>query len=336
MQATPDSPASTRSQRRSPAPPAGALWCPLADLAVLRAAGADAVRFLHGQLTCDVENLVPRRSRLGAWCSPKGRVITSLRVLRHEDTLHLLLPHDQAATVLQRLRMFVLRAKVELRDVSTELEVAGYAPAAGDEPLCPALPPEFDACATAGGCTLVREHDAGRARFLVIGETGALEGLRGSAGETVSTGGVPAWRVLDVQAGLPQLPAALAERYLPQMLNLDLLDGVSFTKGCYPGQEVVARTQHLGRLKRRMYVGHAVARVADAPPGTALYTSAGDATQAVGEVIAACPHPAGGIALLAVVQMEAASGRPRLAHLLGPEVVLCEPPYGLPAAGTGR
>ena len=221
----------------------------LAHLGVIRFAGPDAITFLQGQVSNDTRRLAEGRSVFAAYSSPQGRVLAVLTLLPHSSGVLAVLPRELIAPTMERLRKFVLRAKVKLEDVSDELWVVGqHAPAgAGLD-----VPAESRGYVERDGMGVARVgQDA--SRYWVAGAPQHLTD-RGLAGGTAAAPQIEHdWRLADIRAGLPQVYAATSELFVAQMLNLDLLDGISFTKGCYTGQEIIARTQHLGRIKRRMY-----------------------------------------------------------------------------------
>jgi folate-binding protein YgfZ len=236
----------------------------LAHLGLIRIKGPDAQSFLQGQVSNDTRRLAEGRAVLCAYSNPQGRVLAVLRLLPHSSGVLAVLPRELVAPTLERLRKFVLRAKVQLEDVSEEFAVVGeQAPAGGHAPagdfksatLTSAgldVPAETGGYAERGGIGVARvAHDGNRC--CVVGPAAHLS-ERGLAGDSLAARQIDTdWRLADIRAGLPQVYAATSELFVAQMLNLDLLDGISFTKGCYTGQEIIARTQHLGRIKRRMH-----------------------------------------------------------------------------------
>ncbi len=202
----------------------------LPHLGVLRFSGADAVQFLQGQLSNDTQRLAEHIALLAAYSSAQGRVLALIYLLPHSSGVLGVLPRDILTPTLERLRKFILRAKVQIEDLSDSWTVAGRF----GVPSCVGYN-ERDGIGTA---------PVGRdpSRCWVIGP---------AQGEAPSV--EEAWRLADIRAGLPQIYAATSDAFVAQMLNLDLLDGISFTKGCYTGQEIIARTQHLGRIKRRLF-----------------------------------------------------------------------------------
>ncbi|RMD80320.1 MAG: folate-binding protein [Gammaproteobacteria bacterium] len=324
----------------------GAVLADLGHWGVLRARGADAASFLQGQLTADLREVEAGRSRLAAHCTPQGRVRALYRVLAREDEgacgeLLLFLPEDLLEQALAALRRYVLMARVELEPAGEAWVRLGYADPQGEARLAraleaepEALPREADGVARVPGpegqgVTVVRLHGP-RPRFLLLGERPAMERLWERLDVHAAPVGAPAWELLEVLAGEPQVYPQTTELFLPQMLNLDLLGGVSFSKGCYTGQEVVARTRHLGRLKRRMRRLRCPGRDEPPPPGAALHSPAWRADEAAGTVVRAASDPDGGCELLAVIPHELA-GAPL--HLEGPQGPACELlplPYPLP------
>ena len=209
----------------------------LTHLGTLRFTGADALGFLQGQISNDARRLAQNTPLLAACSNPQGRVLAVIYLLPHTSGTLAVLPRELTALTLERLRKFVLRAKVKIEDVSDCLQVAGcHSPAdlaAGGLDV-----PSGDGYFEQKGVGVARV--AGTARSFVVGEAQPLGAL--GLTEDAQQG----WRLADIHAGLPQVYAPTSGEFVAQMLNLDLLDGISFTKGCYTGQEIIARTQHLG------------------------------------------------------------------------------------------
>ena len=204
----------------------------LNHLGALRIGGPGAVSFLQGQLSNDIGRLTDTSSLLAAFSSPQGRVLALLHLMSHDGGILAVLPRELLTPTLAALRKYVLRAKVTLEDAGASLSIAGmHAP-----------PPPPDGI---GIYTVNRDPS----RYWAIGapENGAVSTEHGPVLSEQE------WRLADIRAGLPQIYLPTREVFVAQMLNLDLLDGISFSKGCYTGQEIIARTQHLGRIKRRLY-----------------------------------------------------------------------------------
>ncbi len=289
----------------------------LSDWGVIRAAGADAASFLHGQLTHDVEQLGADGARLAGYCSPKGRLLASFIVWRPApDEVLLACPLDVLPGMLKRLSMFVLRAKCKLSDASNELPLFGVAGDEADALLALADLPVWGR-RSADGRSIVRLPDAqGTRRALVAGTPPQGTPLP-----------LASWRWLAVQSGIASIEAATADQFVPQMLNFELVGGVNFQKGCYPGQEVVARAQYRGTVKRRAFLFHTEAA---AVAGQEIFHSE-DAAQPAGRVANAALAPAGGSAVLAEVKLAArTAGSLHLGTPDGPLLVAQPLPYELP------
>jgi len=225
----------------------------LAHLGLIRFRGPDAQSFLQGQVSNDTRRLAEGRTVLCAYSSPQGRVLAVLRLFPHSSGVLAVLPRELIAPTLERLRKFVLRAKVQLEDASEEFSVVGQHAAVTLTSAGLDVPAETGGFRERDGIGVARGavHDPNR--HWVVGPAAHLS-ERGLAGDSLAAGQIEHdWRLADIRAGLPQVYAATSEMFVAQMLNLDLLDGISFTKGCYTGQEIIARTQHLGRIKRRMH-----------------------------------------------------------------------------------
>ena len=262
---------------------AGNVMADLSHLAALRISGEDAESFLQGQLSCDVKAIASKAMSLGSYCTPKGRMLASFHLLRAGDAFHMVLSSGIAAAIQKRLSMFVLRAKVKIESTGDALVLLGLSGPLCSQPL--AAPVEgFD-------------MPDGRRLLLVPAETAAAawSALAGSWKPV----GSRAWQWLDIHHGIPLITQPTQDQLVPQMANLELIGGVSFKKGCYPGQEIVARTQYLGKVKRRMFRAHLEV---EAAPGDALYSDdLGD--QSSGLVVSAQPAPEGGYDVLAVAQL---------------------------------
>ncbi|MDB5988330.1 MAG: folate-binding protein [Nevskia sp.] len=277
---------------------------PLAQLGSLQAQGADVDAFLQGQLSNDIAALTAERAQLSSYNSPKGRVLAVLTLTRTGEGVRLETGAELTAALLKRLRMYVLRAKVQWTDLSAshpQLGISGPQAAALLARAGLPVPAAAWAVASRGEIAVLRRPGT-VPRYSVQAPAQQLSALWTALAQQARAAGPAAWQLLDILAGLPTIVAATQEHFVAQMLNLDTLGGISFTKGCYPGQEVVARLHYLGTLKRRMYRGYSKAETL---PGTSVYAADGDG-QAVGEVVAAAPHPQRGAALLLVLQTQSA------------------------------
>lgn len=284
----------------------------------IRAQGEDAAKFLHGQLTQDFALLGTDQARLAAFCNAKGRMQASfIGFKRAADEVLLVCPLDVLPATLKRLSMFVLRAKAKLSDASADCVLYGVAGVA--------VPADVQALplwgkATLGEQTWVRLPDgACQPRALCCAPSAA-------SAPTGRELALPLWQWLDVRSAVVLLTQPVFEAFVPQMLNYESVGGVNFKKGCYPGQEVVARSQFRGTLKRRAYLVHTDAELA---AGQDVF-HASDAEQPCGTVAAAAPHPAGGYDALVSMQISAADGQAlTLASATGPALTLLPLPYEL-------
>ena len=280
---------------------------------LIAAQGADATSFLQGQLTCDVDALDISHSLLGAWCSPKGRVLTLFRLLQQRDRILMALPRSRLAPSLQRLRMFVLRARVSLEDVSDQFVRVGLYGEAAEKLLHQQfgeLPQEPDRAVGANGVCIVKLRGIGPRFEIYLDDVDRGKALWQSAAKSLTSVGTAAWDVLDIVSGLPQVTEE--DEYLPQMLNLDQIGGLSFTKGCYVGQEIVARTHHLGRLKRRMFRLNFDSEIPPAQNAPLYRDGSKQGGEADGRLLVARPGASGGYEALAVIKIESADLRLRL------------------------
>ena len=274
-------------------------------LTVLRVSGGDAVEWLQGQLTADLADVGASTSRIAAWCSPRGRVLAVFRVLADPaGGYRLVCERWFTAALLARLRMFILRSDVRIDDAGDTLGVAGVAGACAlpGRVVTWAETAGVDDAATIGEVAVARVSGRHR-RFMVTGPHDRIASIvspRPAGG--VPRAGPDAWRLADICAGVARVSEAMSDAFLPQMLDLERIGGVSFEKGCYVGQEIVARAQHLGRVKRRAYVG----RTSETAEGDAIVDTTVDGAPKVGDVVAAEPHPDGGSAAFVVLDTASA------------------------------
>lgn len=307
----------------------------LSELALIRARGADVLDFLNGQLSNDLRKLDDAHSQLSSYNSPKGRMLAILRIFRRGEDYLLQLPAALAGDTLKRLRLYVLRAKVTLEPADQALQCLGLSGPNAEALVRAALgeaPARPDECRTQSDVTVLRLSGP-LARFEIVAPTATAVTLWEGFAARARKAGSPVWRWLDIQAGVPNVFPGTVEEFVPQMANLELLGGVDFKKGCYPGQEIVARMQYLGRLKQRMYRAHVEAD-ASPPPGAPLYAPDFGA-QPAGRVIDAEAAPEGGYDLLAVIQIiSMEGGEVHLGGLQGPLLAFRSLPYPvvLPAA----
>lgn len=268
----------------------------LDHLGVIRVQGEDAAKFLQGQLTQDFALLGPDEARLAAFCNAKGRMQASFIGWRRGDEILLVTSRDVLAPTLKRLSMFVLRAKAKLSDASGEYRLLGLAgeAAAG---FASALPGPWSR-ADAGPANVVRLYPAdGQPRALWL----APSGEAAPSGPALAQG---IWQWGEVRSAVATVTAPIVEAFVPQMLNYESVGGVNFKKGCYPGQEVVARSQFRGTLKRRAYLVHSAAPLA---AGQDVFHES-DLEQPCGTVAQAAANPTAGFDAIVSMQTSAAQG----------------------------
>lgn len=289
---------------------------PITALGLIALDGEESASFLHKQLTNDVEHLGQDEARLAGYCSPKGRLLASFLMWRSAETIYLQLPRDLLAPIQKRLQMFVLRAKTKLSDASANAAnevVLGLGGAQAEAVLrtwFDALPARAFSKIEHPLGTLVRVADAfaaPRYQWLMSSET--AQTVWPEIAAKLNVGRDQAWQLSEIHAGVPQISKATQEQFVPQMVNFELLGGVNFKKGCYPGQEIVARSQYLGKLKRRT----TLVTIPDplAAAGMEVFATA-DPEQPCGMIVNAAANAAGGVDALVEMKLaaiEAASVR---------------------------
>lgn len=303
-----------------PADTSRGFLCALTHLGVIAASGDDAVHFLHNQLTNDVEHLSERDVRLAGYCSPKGRLLATMLMWRAGDRILLALPRELLASTLKRLQMFVLRAKVKLHDVSDEIVLIGGATPAA----LTGAPWQRD---DRDGGAWLRVPDANDLhRWLWAGPVAQAMPFWQQQAAQLPPAPSALWRWTEIIAGLPQVVDATKEQFVPQMINFELVGGVNFRKGCYPGQEIVARSQYLGKLKRRALL--AFTSDTDASAGSEVFSEA-DPDQPCGMIANAERGPDGRVACLVELKMELAQTVVRAGSATGTPLQFAALPYEL-------
>ena len=315
----------------------GTVIVPLTDMGVISARGEETLSFLHNMLTNDIKGLKRDHACLAGFCNPKGRLLATLLLWPgEEEGMHLALSADLVATVHKKLSMYVMRSKLQLSDASQQFLLVGLSGpkaslalgALGGEATTAQKLGRFP-----GGCSIPLGGD--RYLLALAAET-AQEAWRQLA-TIAKPAGLAAWHWLEIVSGNPRVSAATMEAFVPQMINFDQLGGLSFSKGCYPGQEVVARSQNLGKIKRHMYrvrLDGAENAENHLAPGAEIFSS-GAEDQPCGSVVQAAPSPLGGEEALAVLQSSCfEAGDIHLGSRLGPALRFLPLPYdNLPAKG---
>lgn len=297
---------------------------------LLRVSGKDAENFLQSQLSNDVKYVSETSSQLSGYCTPKGRLLALFRMVKHHNDYLLILPESLLEATLKRLQMYVMRSDVTITDISNEFVQLGLV----GEQLPTLLTAQFDdvpkspdTSQTFRDGILVRLSGL-QPRFLLLTEQAAASPIWEQLTKNCKPVGQAVWTLSCIDAGMPDIYPETIETFVPQMVNLQAINGLSFTKGCYPGQEIVARTKYLGKLKRCLYLGEIDSAEALAP-ATDIYDDS-DNTQSIGKIVNAQIDKNGHTRLLAVLQISSADN-----HLLfvgdkkGPEISLKTLPYAL-------
>ncbi len=280
--------------------------CDLSHLGLLQLSGEDAVSFLQGQVSNDVDTLTGNNAHYSAYCNPKGRMLALFLAFSSNEKIHLQLNQSLLSSVAKRLKMYVMRSKVEVKDPSENIIKFGINGPTSEQLLLSiftSLPSQDYGLATNdNGVILKLPTIDNHTRFEIITDTASAIKVWDTLKEKCTPVGKPCWDWLDIQAGIPDVSINTQEQFVPQMLNLDILDGINFKKGCYTGQEIIARMHYLGSVKRRTYL---------AKTNAAITIEAGDkvknsAQSEVGQIVRVAPNLEGGFDVLAEMRIEAA------------------------------
>ena len=284
----------------------GTIICDLSHDGVIEVGGADATAYLQAQFCNDIAALADNGAQWNGWCSPKGRLLATFLIWKTSQGYLLQLPRALQATIQKRMQMFVLRSKVTLRDVNAEWVRFGIAGAGAESMIAPIIgtvPATPMSTATLESGIIVRVSSQ---RFEIFArEESALKWWRELSLHATRVG-APVWDGFGIREGVLTVLPETQDAFVPQMANFELIGGVSFKKGCYPGQEIVARTQYRGILKRRMGLVHGDAALTPKPGASVYSQEFGD--QAAGIVANVAPAAGGGFDALVVAQIEALKG----------------------------
>lgn len=280
----------------------GNVLADLSHLGLLQIEGADAVSFLQGQLTNDIKQLDGSTSHYAGYCNPKGRLLALFLAFAHHDHIHLQLNGALLEAMMKRLRMYVLRSKVTITDVSASIVrmgVAGDHAEAALQKIFAQVPQQPHALTSLDNGALLRLPGA-VPRYEVFSDMTHAPAIWTQLRETHKPVGKPGWEWLEIEAGIPDITPQTQEEFVPQMVNLDVLGAINFKKGCYTGQEIVARTHYLGKVKRRTQLAHIDAVTMPQPGDNVLGADGAEA----GKIVRSAPAPAGGYDVLAEVRLE--------------------------------
>lgn len=299
--------------------------CDLSHLDLLEITGDDAVTFLQGQVTNDVKLLSESQAHYTGYCSPKGRLLALFLAHARDNKLYLQLNHKLAEPIVKRLKMYVLRAKVNISNISDSTVRIGLS--GQDTPTLLStfftqIPQQAYETVHTDIATLIRLPGK-QPRFEIIGNTEHINTIWQTLKTSCKPVGKPCWEWLEIQAGIPDIVVTTQEEFVPQMVNLDALGAINFKKGCYTGQEIVARTHYLGKIKRRTQLAH----IDTSTPPQAGNDVVNANNEVIGKIVRSSPAPAGGFDVLAEIRLEALAEAPAYWH--GAVLNILALPYSL-------
>lgn len=310
----------------------GTILADLSHYTLIRVTGDDTIGFLQGQLSNDIKHVSENHSQMSVYCSPKGRALALIRIFKTRDDYFLSLPSEIADETIGRLKMFVMRSDVKMEDVTDEYFHFGLCGESASTALVNALdasstPSNTDDSIVTNDISvqkLAGEVD----RFELFGLITNAQPLWDKLKQESQPVGESAWNFQRINAGIPEILTATSEGFVPQMLNLQLINAVNFQKGCYPGQEIVARTKYLGKLKKRLYLVDI--DTADSVELNSDIYENGDNQQSVGKVILIEATDSTTSRALAVLRIAALDNQPlTIFDKSGPSISVLDMPYEL-------
>lgn len=307
----------------------GLAICDLSHQGLISIDGEDAADFLQGQLTNDVRDVSQQHSQLSAYCTHKGRMLANFRLFKRGDSFYMRLPQSLLESTLRRISMFVLMSKVSLKDSSNAMVGIGVSGPKADQQLgelIPELPVAVDDTTQVNGYTIIRVPGT-LPRYEIYGDLEPMQTLWAQLDVNAALVGAACWESLDILAGIPTVYPETSEAFVPQMTNMQVINGVNFQKGCYTGQEVVARMQYLGKLKRRMFRIN-IATDDQVNPGDKLFSKESTSGQGPGQIVSAQQDSESGFSALAVINIsDAEAGSLQLHDENGPAISVLDLPY---------
>lgn len=307
----------------------GNIICDLSHYALLSITGEDAQTFLHSQFINDIQAIDETGSQLNGYCNPKGRMLANFRVFKRNDAIHLRLPAGLAETVMKRLTMYKLRSKVDIEDVSDSYVRIGLSGKTADTQLAAfidEIPEKIDDVCHCNNLTVIRIPGL-TPSYELYSDEATMQDIWTKLDVDSAPVGQECWELIEILAGMPHVTTATSEAFVPQMLNYQAINGLSFKKGCYPGQEIVARMHYLGKLKKRMYLAYIEA---DTAPkiNQELVSNKKETGSKTGNIVNVAQHPDSKYIVLAVIQIsDAESTTIRLGDIKGPKLDIIDLPY---------
>ena len=304
--------------------------CDLSSYSLIVVAGDDAVSFMQGQFTNDVTQVDDSHCQLSALCNNKGRMLANFRLFKNQANYFISLKNNLSESVVDHLQKYILRATVAVQDISEQLVHLGISGDSATELLgrfIDNIDASIDSVSSNDDYIAIRVAGE-KPRYQIFCSAEKAQALWQQLADDVKAVNTSAWDYLDILAGLPFIDSGTSGAFVPQMANMDLINGISFTKGCYTGQEIVARMHYLGKLKKRCFRVHIET---DTKPlnGETLFAEDARAGQNTGAIIMSAASPEGGYEALAVIQLADAESRLHLHNAEGPLVTVGELPYGL-------
>ena len=276
--------------------------CDLSHLGLLELRGADVITFLQGQVTNDIKLLDGNNAHYTGYCSPKGRLLALFFAFSHYDHVHLQMPKELIESIAKRLKMYVMRSKVEITDVSESIIKFGISGANAAELLTPIFKdlPDTDYALVSMDNGAIIKLAGATPRYEIFTDALNAPVIWNALTKTAKPVGADCWEWLEIQAGIPEISLKTQEEFVPQMLNLDALNAINYKKGCYTGQEIVARTHYLGKVKRRTQLAHIASIVMPAIGDDVMDAN----KQAIGKIVRCAPAIDAGFDVLVECRLE--------------------------------
>ena len=306
--------------------------CDLSHYSTLVIAGDDAMEFMQGQFTNDVEKVDESNSQINAFCNNKGRMTANFRLFKHQGNFFISVKNSLVEKGIEHLQNYILRSQVAVQDVSEQLIHLGVSGDNATELLAPFIVDinqEIDSVSHNDDFIVIRVAglaDSNKARYEIFCSVEQAKSLWETFSEQAEAVNSSSWDYINIQAGLPFIDIHTIEEFVPQMLNMDLINGVSFTKGCFTGQEIIARMHYLGKLKKRCFKVH-IATEDKPTAGNKLFAENAKAGLNTGMIIQVEKNTESGYDALAVIQIADTESNLFLNDADGPAVTVKELPY---------